>query len=80
MVNKSSQSESICDRLENEQDNAALLATTKSDKSRNSTTQSTNFVVKMRCKYCDKPFSSISNSGKHLKFCVEAANDCKICG
>ena len=34
---------------------------------------------KMRCKYCDKSFNSITNHGKHLKVCAEAANDCKLC-
>ena len=36
---QSSQSESLCDRPENEQDNADLQATTKGDKSHHSTTQ-----------------------------------------
>ena len=49
---QSSQSESLC-----EQDNADLQATTKDDKSHHATTQSTNFVVKARCEYCDKPFT-----------------------
>ena len=71
----SSQSESVC-----EQDNVDLQATTKGDKSCHSTTQSTNFVVKVRCKYCDKPFNSITNHRKHIKVCAEAANDYKICG
>ena len=67
---QSSQSESVCGRSENEQDNTDLQAITKGDKSHHSTTQSTYFVVKVRCKYCDKPFNSITNHGKHLKaFC-----------
>ena len=40
----------------------------------------TNFVVKARCEYCDKPFNIITNQRKHLKVCAEATNDCKICG
>ena len=71
----SSQSESLC-----EQDNADLQTTTKGDKSHYSPTQSTNFVVKARCEYCDKPLNSISNHRKCLKVCAEATNDCKICG
>ena len=67
--------DSVC-----EQDNADLQATNKGDKSHHSTTQSTNLVVKVRCKYCDKPFNCITNHRKHLKVCLEAANDCKICG
>ena len=65
---QSSQSESVCDRPENEQDNTDSQATTKGDKSHHSTTQSTNFVVKVRCKYFDKPFNSITNNGKYSKF------------
>ena len=45
---QSSQSELVC-----EQDNANFQATTKGDKSHHSTTQGTNILVKMRCKYCD---------------------------
>ena len=77
---QSSQYESICDRPENKQDNTDLQTTTKGDKSHHSTTQSTNSVVKKRCKYCDKPFNAITNHGKHIKVCAEAANDYKICG
>ena len=77
---ESSPSESVCDRPENEQDNTDLQATTKGDKSNHSTAQSTNFVVKVRCKYCDKSFNGITNHGKYLKVCAEAANDCQICG
>ena len=75
---QSSQSESVCDKPENEQDNADLKATTKGDKFPHLTTQSTNFVVKVRCKYCDKSFNNITNHRKHFKVCAEAANDCKI--
>ena len=72
--------ELVCDRPENEQDNADLQATTKGDKCGHSITQNTNFIVKVRCKLCDKPFNSITNDGKHLKVSAEAANNCKICG
>ena len=72
---QSSQSESLC-----VQDNADLQTTTKGDKSHHSTTQSMNFLVKTRCKYCDKPSNSITNHRKHLKVCGEAINDCKTCG
>ena len=72
---QSSQSESLC-----EQENTDLQATTKGDEYHHSTTQSTNFVVKARCEYCDKPFNSITNHRKHLKVCAETTDDCKICG
>ena len=72
---QSSQSELLC-----EQDNADLQPTAKGDKSHHSTAQSTNFVVKARYEYCDKPFNSITNHRKQLKVCAEATNDCKICG
>ena len=76
----SSQSESVCDRPENEQDNTDSQATTKVINLIIQQLKSTNFVVKVRCKYCDKPFNSITNHGKQLIVCAEAANDCKICG